>query len=225
VFVYDGELLFCVETAFQRAKTRLFLREDLWDPVRERASLMTHQDFQNPEKMKNFADFTKEIGRTRFPEYSDEKWHAVRLQTLFELILAKFVQNPPLANLLLWTSDRLIYEKSFKDFFYASGDDGTGENHSGIALMKVRKFISENPSLIGRHERVDELMAEREKQVGVNQIAAAKVAQDLADQKAEAEAAKTRAEAEETFKKQVDIQLSKNLSNECESHSVLMEKK
>jgi ribA/ribD-fused uncharacterized protein len=60
--------------------------------------------------------------------------------------LAKFVQNPDLAELLLATGDAGLIEDSPSEPYWGIGPDGNGLNWAGRVLMEVRKILSETPT-------------------------------------------------------------------------------
>jgi predicted NAD-dependent protein-ADP-ribosyltransferase YbiA (DUF1768 family) len=66
-------------------------------------------------------------------------------EMMYEILVAKFRQNPTLAKILLETDDAFLIEHSFRDDRWSNNGDGTGDNILGLLLMKVRYiFILEN---------------------------------------------------------------------------------
>ena len=53
-------------------------------------------------------------------------------------LIAKFGKNTPLGTMLKNTGTSILVEDSPVDFFFGAGNTGTGENHLGMLLMKVR---------------------------------------------------------------------------------------
>src|SRR4029077_7467340 len=157
-FIFDDELFFCVEEPFQREKSRMFKRPDLWEPVIAARKVMGSKSLKDPLVMKEFAGLCKRTGRVRFTEYNDTEWGNHKESFLDEVVRIKFLQNPDMAKILLDTEDRMIYEISFEDAVYATGTDGLGGNRTGVAVMAARKYLSENPEKIHRHHDVDAMV-------------------------------------------------------------------
>ena len=67
-----------------------------------------------------------------------EDWFKIRLAVMEKGLLAKFQQNDQLARALAATGNADLIEDSRSDFFWGVGADGTGSNHLGRLLMKLR---------------------------------------------------------------------------------------
>ncbi|EDP59785.1 GTP cyclohydrolase II [Vibrio sp. AND4] len=67
-----------------------------------------------------------------------DDWNDDKLSVMAFIVREKFLQNPPLAELLLLTGNACLSEHSHKDAFWGDGGDGSGENHLGEILMNVR---------------------------------------------------------------------------------------
>jgi len=68
-------------------------------------------------------------------------WESVKLDIMYQLVLAKFVQNEDLAEKLLATGDAILVEgNDWGDRFWGKVD-GEGKNHLGKILMQVRKEL------------------------------------------------------------------------------------
>jgi hypothetical protein len=61
---------------------------------------------------------------------------------MYDVLIAKFKQNPVLANILLATEDAFLIEHTFRDAKWGNNSDGTGENILGLLLMKVRYLLN-----------------------------------------------------------------------------------
>lgn len=70
-------------------------------------------------------------------------WDDVKLQVMYECVLAKFTQNHDLRAQLLSTGDEHLIEDSPIDSFWGCGKDGNGANHLGRILMKIRTELRE----------------------------------------------------------------------------------
>jgi hypothetical protein len=63
-------------------------------------------------------------------------------EMMYEVLVAKFRQNPTLAKILIATDDAFLIEHSFRDARWSNNGDGTGENILGLLLMKVRYILT-----------------------------------------------------------------------------------
>jgi N-glycosidase YbiA len=70
-----------------------------------------------------------------------EDWDVVREQVMLEALRLKF-RNAEARSLLLSTGERPLIEASPFDYFWASGQDGTGLNRLGALLMQVRAELA-----------------------------------------------------------------------------------
>ncbi len=65
--------------------------------------------------------------------------YSVKEESMRQILLCKFSQNPPLLGMLLGTGDALLVENAgAKDPFWGNGADGKGRNALGKVLMAVR---------------------------------------------------------------------------------------
>jgi ribA/ribD-fused uncharacterized protein len=69
-------------------------------------------------------------------------WDAVKLDVMYKALLAKFTGHERLRQLLLSTGNRRLVEHTFNDSFWGDGGTGTGQNHLGELLVKVRGLIN-----------------------------------------------------------------------------------
>ncbi len=117
--VYDNELYFSTEHAYQAAKT---LDEDQRRAIRNELS---------PSKAKKMGRAVK----------MRDDWESVKLQIMYELNLQKFSRHLELQKQLLDTGDAVLEEGNNWGDTYWGVVDGKGENHLGKILMKVRSDI------------------------------------------------------------------------------------
>jgi ribA/ribD-fused uncharacterized protein len=76
------------------------------------------------------------LGQSRaFPVRND--WVEVRESIMLRGLRLKY-RGPAARALLLSTEDRLLVESSPFDYFWAAGQDGSGQNRLGHLLMQVR---------------------------------------------------------------------------------------
>lgn len=68
-------------------------------------------------------------------------WSKIKITTMYECVLAKFVQNKDFRERLFSTGNEEIAEDSPIDSFWGLGPSGNGENHLGRILMDVRSVL------------------------------------------------------------------------------------
>ena len=74
-------------------------------------------------------------------------WDSAKLHVMYKALLAKFIQHERLRQLLLSTGDRKLVEHTFNDSFWGDGGTGSGLNHLGKLLERVREFVRKNSSI------------------------------------------------------------------------------
>lgn len=99
-----------------------------------------------------YVEFIREMSRPReafdfsrnssVSEWQRKDWHQVKQSVMYKALLAKFSQCQHLREMLASTGDRELVEHSPFDRYWGDGGDGSGENHLGKLLMKVRSHIS-----------------------------------------------------------------------------------
>lgn len=70
-----------------------------------------------------------------------EDWDVVREQVMLKALRLKF-KNATAKALLLSTEERPLVEASPFDYYWAAGQDGSGQNRLGHLLMQVRSELS-----------------------------------------------------------------------------------
>jgi ribA/ribD-fused uncharacterized protein len=70
-------------------------------------------------------------------------WEEVKQDVMYVALYAKFTQHQELKKLLLKTGDRPLIEHTERDSYWGDGGDGSGQNHLGRLLMKLRKELSQ----------------------------------------------------------------------------------
>lgn len=68
-------------------------------------------------------------------------WEQVKLRVMYRAVMAKFTQNPALAQALKATGNAELVEDSPRDAIWGAGADGRGKNWLGRILMRVRSQI------------------------------------------------------------------------------------
>lgn len=72
-------------------------------------------------------------------------WEEIKLTVMYEIVKAKFEQNPYLGMMLVATGDAMLIEgNEWHDKFWGIDlKTGEGENHLGKILMRVRSELSQ----------------------------------------------------------------------------------
>lgn len=103
------------------------------------------QKFSDPEysekirlapSPKNASD----LGKDRNHKMKDT-WDEIKNDIMFLGVKLKFENNHDLLESLLATEDRLLIENSPYDKYWGIGQDGSGYNHLGNILMRVREIL------------------------------------------------------------------------------------
>jgi len=68
-------------------------------------------------------------------------WHAVKLEIMRRVDLAKFTQHADLAELLRATGDAELVEDSSSEPYWGIGPDAQGSNWAGRVLVEVREKL------------------------------------------------------------------------------------
>lgn len=77
------------------------------------------------------------LGRNRdFPLRSD--WEQIKDDIMFRAVLKKFQTHADIREILLNTGDAELVENAPGDYYWGSGQDGTGQNKLGKILMQIR---------------------------------------------------------------------------------------
>lgn len=71
-------------------------------------------------------------------------WERLKDDVMLRAVRRKFVANPDIREVLVSTGDELLVEASRHDYYWGSGDDGSGKNRLGQMLMRVREEIVHN---------------------------------------------------------------------------------
>lgn len=68
-------------------------------------------------------------------------WDKLKVPLMYEAVTVKFLSHADIQEILLDTGDERLVENSPVDYFWGCGKEGTGKNHLGRILMKVRAEI------------------------------------------------------------------------------------
>lgn len=110
-----------------------------------------HEDYDYVLAAENATESKARGGRfTGIPLRSDwgDKYHDLCYYVMFEVVFAKAIQVPEMADALVDSQDRSLYEDSPTDDIWGwrNRNDYRGRNLLGQALMEVRSLIYGYPS-------------------------------------------------------------------------------
>ena len=95
----------------------------------------------SPCLAKRLGRGSSKTGVGRLDENSIKKWNQIRLDVMYKITMAKFLQHSDLKEILLNTGDSHLIENAPWDSYWGIGKDGNGKNMLGKTLMKVRRDI------------------------------------------------------------------------------------
>ena len=121
--IIDGKRWRTTEAYFQACK---FPESSLFDAVRQ---------LRTPREAWNFARTNQKHVRA--------DWFDVSMRVMYKAVFCKFSQVPALQALLLSTGNRLLIEHTANDSHWGDGGDGSGHNHLGRVLMRVRDELAQ----------------------------------------------------------------------------------
>lgn len=105
-----------------------------------RSSEAAFQAQKCPERAKEFVnlspDEAKHMGRRI---HIRKDWDEVKDAIMYEIVFAKFEQNPNLKKMLIDTGDAFLAEENWWGDKYWGTVNGLGRNQLGKTLMKVRQ--------------------------------------------------------------------------------------
>ena len=135
-FEWDGRMYHNSEAAFQSAKSL------------------------NPAERDRFSEMKGAVAKREGKKVLLRgDWNDVKVDIMEEIVLAKFSQNPKLAQKLIATGDMELMEgNAWHDTFWGvDAATGNGENHLGKILMKVRAILGGTDYI----DRVAQIRAEK----------------------------------------------------------------
>jgi len=68
-------------------------------------------------------------------------WKSAKQKVMWRGVLTKFLSHQDIQTILLNTGNEWLVEDSPRDYYWGCGKDGTGQNHLGRMLMRVRSQI------------------------------------------------------------------------------------
>lgn len=75
-----------------------------------------------------------------------DDWQDIKLELMYKIVKAKFVQHPDLAEKLIAIKSPIVETNYWKDCYWGVCY-GVGENHLGKILMRVRDELSKDTNL------------------------------------------------------------------------------
>lgn len=126
---------------FYRAPFRLHGHE--WPTVEHFYQAHKCRDalFQSNIRMAPSPKAAKQLARAAEAGDMRPDWQNWRMTVMLQALAAKFVQNPPLADQLVATGERILVEASPTDAFWGNGPDGQGQNRLGYLLTTLRTVL------------------------------------------------------------------------------------
>lgn len=108
--------------------------------------------YRNAESAFQAAKCTNKIDRVKFQNLTGaqakalgktvmlkDDWNDIKIRVMYEVVNAKFAQNPTITKWLIDTNDEVIVEgNTWGDTFWGVCN-GKGQNHLGIILMAIRE--------------------------------------------------------------------------------------
>ena len=98
-----------------------------------------YQGQKDPSRAEEFVDLnamdSKRLGRKVAIR---DDWDSVKLNIMYEIVLAKFTQNPELLDKLKATGDAILIEGNYWHDTFWGVCEGKGKNHLGKIIMKIR---------------------------------------------------------------------------------------
>lgn len=107
-----------------------------------------YQAQKNPDEIQKFIGITgyaaKKLGRkiNMRPDFD-----TVKLQIMYEIVLAKFSQNSDIRQKLMGTKDAILIEGNYWHDHFWGICDNAGKNHLGKILMQVREELRKADTL------------------------------------------------------------------------------
>lgn len=131
-----------------------FFKEGIyWKTIEHYYQAHKFEDHNIIEKVIN-AETPKvasEIGRDR--SYSiKEDWEEIKVDIMYDAVLAKFMAHPDLAKKLMDTGNEEIIEETVKEDFWGCGLEKNGKNMYGKILCKVRDELRKSKYCSGEEE-------------------------------------------------------------------------
>lgn len=113
-----------------------------WPTVEHYYQAMKFEDISHIETIRKATSpkEAKNLGRTENIEIK-ENWDAIKYDIMYGAVLKKFQTYSKLKDLLLDSGDAEIVENSPFDYYWGTGEDGSGQNMLGKILMSIREIL------------------------------------------------------------------------------------
>ena len=120
------------------------LEGQFWPSVEHYFQAMKFEDADTQEKVRSAKHPAKarRLGRSRLKKLRKD-WSKVRRVFMTRAVYVKCRTHPEVAERLLSTGERRIFENSQYDYFWGCGRDRRGHNTYGQVLMDVRNKLRE----------------------------------------------------------------------------------
>lgn len=126
---------------FYRAPLRL--HGHVWPTVEHYYQAQKCRDelFQSKVRKAPSPKAAKQLARAAEVVDTRPDWNNWRMIVMLHALVAMFGQNPPLAEQLMATGDRILVEASPVDAFWGNRPDGQGQNRLGYLLTTLRTVL------------------------------------------------------------------------------------
>ena len=120
------------------------LEGQFWPSVEHYFQAMKFEDADTQEKVRlaKHPAKARRLGRSRLKKLRKD-WSKVRRVIMTRAVYIKCRTHPEVADRLLSTGERRIFENSQYDYFWGCGRDRRGHNTYGQVLMDVRNKLRE----------------------------------------------------------------------------------
>ena len=111
----------------------------VWPRSEHYFQAMKFLDRNDREKVRkaNSPAIAARMGRSRKLKLRPD-WQAVKLDVMYRAVKCKVEQHQDVRELLISTGDAKIVEHTANDSYWGNGGDGSGANHLGRILMRIR---------------------------------------------------------------------------------------
>lgn len=126
------------------SKHSVFLKNKIWPTVEHYYQAQKFSGTENEELIRRTATPTlaKLLSQNISESLFRQDWSSIKQEIMLEGLRAKFSQHPDLTELLLSSGDRVLVEHTENDPYWGDAGDGSGANHLGKLLMKLRMELN-----------------------------------------------------------------------------------
>ncbi len=122
----------------------IVLKKKKWPTSEHYFQAQKFKDVQHQEQIRkaNSPMLAARLGRDRKKKQRKD-WESVKVNIMYDAVLAKFSQHEDLKQLLLTTGDAMLIEHTSNDSYWGDGGHGRGRNMLGQILMRIREVFKE----------------------------------------------------------------------------------